>query len=162
MSIEPLTGLTPALYIHISGALLALGLGPLVLWRKRRDALHKRLGYVWVLAMGLTALSGFAIPSHFTAIGLGPIHLLSAYALSGLYVAMRAILRRDVATHSQVMQNLYVRGVGLAGAFNFLPGRTMQRAMIPDVPELGYVLIGAALVWAFVWPVVKQRRRRLV
>ena len=156
MTLAPLLTASPAIQMHVALALVALFLGPFVLWRQRRDRVHKVMGYVWVCALGGAALVSFAITSPFTPIGLSPIHLLSVYALFGIYVAMRAIYRRDVAIHRQVMQNLYVRGAALAGAFNFLPGRTMQRILIPDTPALGYVVIAAVLLWAF-WPIVRRR-----
>ena len=37
----------------------------------------------------------------------------------------------------------------LAGAFNFQPGRTMQQALIPGAEPVGYAIIAAVLVWAF-------------
>ena len=157
MTLAPLLTASPAIQIHVALALVALFLGPFVLRRQRRDRVHKVLGYVWVCALGGAALVSFAITSPFTPIGLSLIHLLSVYALFGIYVAMRAIYRRDVAIHRQVMQNLYVRGAALAGAFNFLPGRTVQRILIPDTPALGYVVIAAVLLWAF-WPIVRRRR----
>ena len=149
MTLDPFLQTLPQIQIHAGFGVIALLLGPFVLWRRKRDRTHKVLGYVWVLAMGLCALGGLFIPSHFTPWGIGPIHALSIYALLGLFVAMRAIYRRNIAEHREVMQNLYVRGVMLAGAFNFLPGRTMQRSLIPDAPELGYVIIAAVLFWAF-------------
>ena len=72
---------------------------------------------------------------------------------------MRAIYRRDIVEHRMVMENIYVRGLALAGAFNFLPGRTTQRSLIPDTPELGYVVIAAAIIWAFV-PLIRAKRAR--
>lgn len=149
MTFEPFLEASPAIQLHASAAFLALLLGPVALWRKRRDRVHKVVGYTWVVVMGLAALTAFAIPSHFTPIGLGPIHLLAVYALFGLYVAMRAIYRGNIREHKMTMENIYVRGVALAGAFNFLPGRTSQRALIPEAPELGYVIIAVVLIWAF-------------
>ncbi|MFK7875047.1 MAG: DUF2306 domain-containing protein [Paracoccaceae bacterium] len=149
MSLDPFLAASWQIQIHVVLALIALILGPVALWRKRRDRMHKMIGYIWVVSMTLASLVSFAIPSHFSPIGFGPIHLLSIYGLSGIYVAMRAIYRRDIRLHKEVMENLYVRGVALAGAFNFLPGRTTQRALLPDTPELGYVIIAAALIWAF-------------
>ena len=159
MTLDPFLQTLPQIQIHAAFGALALLLGPFVLWRRKRDRMHKSLGYVWVLAMGLCALGGLFIPSHFTPWGIGPIHALSIYALWGLFVAMRAIYRRNIREHREVMQNLYVRGVMLAGAFNFLPGRTTgrttQRSLIPETPELGYVIIAVVLVWAFL-PLVRR------
>ncbi|WP_299690877.1 DUF2306 domain-containing protein [uncultured Tateyamaria sp.] len=158
MTFDPLLSAPPIVQTHVALALTALVLGPLVLWRPRRDRLHKTLGYVWVSALAGAALVSFGITSPFTSFGLSPIHLLSVYALYGIYVAMRAIWRRDIALHRHVMQNLYVRGVVLAGAFNFLPGRTTQHIVIPNMPELGYGIIAVVLVWAF-WPLSRRAPR---
>lgn len=157
MTIEPLMNAGLVIQIHVALAMVALVLGPFVLWRQRRDRVHKVMGYVWVVALTGAAVVSFGITSPFTPIGLSPIHLLSVYALYGIYVAMRAIYRRDTRLHRLVMQNLYVRGVALAGAFNFLPGRTTSEMLIPWAPELGYGIIGAVMIWAFVPLFVRGR-----
>ena len=158
MSLDPFLEADRIIQLHVVAALIALVLGPIALWRKRRDRLHKIVGYIWVVAMALAAAVSFGIESHFTPVGLGPIHLLAVFALWSLYVAMRGIYRRDIVMHKQAMEGLYVRGLALAGAFNFLPGRTSARALIPDTPELGYVIITAVLFWAFV-PLITGRVR---
>ncbi|MEO0357930.1 MAG: DUF2306 domain-containing protein [Pseudomonadota bacterium] len=158
MTLTPYLQAPVIVQIHVLLAATALFIGPFVLWRTRRDRLHKALGYVWVLGMGGAAISALFIKSHFTAIGLGPIHLLSLYTLWGIYIAMAAIFRRDVKTHRDTMQAMYVRGLCLAGAFNFLPGRSTQRALIPDHEWIGFVVIGVTLVWAFA-PLVVGRLR---
>ena len=155
MTLTPLLSLSPIIQLHVCAALIALCVGPLALWRKARDRMHKWLGYLWVTSMAVTALSSFGISSHFSPIGLGPIHILSVYGLSGLWLALRAIYRRDIREHAQIMENVYVRGVALAGAFQLLPGRSFQRALIPDVPMLGYAVIAVVLVWAF-WPILQR------
>ena len=124
MTLDPLLSAPPAVQIHAAAAMLALVTGPFALWRRRRDRLHRALGYLWVTAMTAAALSSFAIPSEFTSFGAGPIHLLSVYALAALVLAMRAIYRRDIAQHHAVMEALYVRGLAMAGGFSLLPGRT--------------------------------------
>jgi uncharacterized membrane protein len=157
MTAEPFLFATLTLQIHICAATLALVLGPVALWRKRRDRLHKVVGYVWVTGMATTALSSFLIPSTFSPVGIGPIHALSVYGLWGLYVAMRAIYRRDIKLHKEVMENVYVRGLALAGAVNFLPGRTIQKSLLPDAPMLGYVIIALVFAWAFLPARIRQR-----
>lgn len=152
MTLTPILELPFQIQMHAAAAMIALVLGPVALWRKRRDTIHKTTGYIWVVAMAIVAISSFFIPSHFTPIGLGPIHGLAVYAAWGLFDAMRAIYRRDIAQHRDIMQNLYMRGILIAGAFNFLPGRSFQRAFIQDAPELGFALIGVVVVIAFWTP----------
>ncbi|MGR3491992.1 MAG: DUF2306 domain-containing protein [Shimia sp.] len=154
MTFEPFLTAPLTIQIHAALAFTALVLGPVALWRRRRDRLHKVVGYVWVLGMGGAALSALAIPSHFSPIGLGPIHLLSVYALWGIVVAMRAVFARDIATHKATMEAMYVRGLCLAGAFNLLPGRTSARSLIPDAPWIGFIVIALVFAWAF-WPLVR-------
>lgn len=156
MALEPILDASLTIQLHMALAFIALISGPAVLWRSRRDRIHKSFGYIWVTGMGGAALSGLLIPSHFSPIWFGPIHLFSVYALYGIWVAMRAIYRRDIRTHETVMRNMYVRGLCLAGAFNFLPGRTTARALIPDAQWLGYVVIGGVLIWAFL-PLIRAR-----
>ncbi len=162
MTLTPILTLPPIIQLHACAALIALCIGPFALWRTTRDRVHKWLGYLWVASMAVAAVSSFGIASHFSPVGIGPIHLLSAYGLSGLWLGLRAIYRRDVALHAQIMENVYVRGVVLAGAFQLLPGRSFARALIPDVPVLGYVVIGAVLIWAFVPLVARGKARRTV
>lgn len=158
MTLEPILTTTLAIQVHILAALPALLLGPIALWRKRRDRVHKVVGYIWVVAMAATAFTSFFIPSEFTSIGVGPIHALSVYGLWGLFLAMHAIFEGNVKLHKQVMTNIYVRGVAIAGAFNFLPGRTMQRVLIPDQHVIGYVIVAVTLLWVF-WPVIGRLQR---
>ena len=44
---------------HIIGALYALIIGPVAIFRNRRYKLLRRFGYSWVVALALTALSSF-------------------------------------------------------------------------------------------------------
>lgn len=155
MTLDPLLNAAPLIQFHAGSALLAIALGPVAIHRARRDRLHKAVGYVWVLAMLSVALSAFLIPSFGLAVvgHLGPIHLLAMLALVSLWQGMRAILRGDVRAHRLAMRGLYYQGLAIAGLVNFLPGRRVNRAVFPEHPELGLVVIGlglGALFW-FRW-----------
>ncbi len=149
MTLQPLLNAPIAVQVHAIAALFALLVGPFALWRKRRDVLHKGLGYTWVATMTTTAVSSFLISSAFSPIGIGPIHLLSIFSLWGLIAAMRAIYARDVWAHSRIMKAIYVRGLVLAGSFTLLPGRMMQEILIPEVSIIGYGIVALVLIWAF-------------
>ncbi|MBV0914000.1 DUF2306 domain-containing protein [Anianabacter salinae] len=149
MTFDPLLDAPLHIQLHTAAATLALVLGPMAILRPRRDRLHKSLGYVWVAAMAFTALSSFAI-GNFGVIGpVSPIHLLAVLVLWSLWRAMRAILAGNVRLHRVIMQNLYWKGLLIAGLFNFLPGRTLSRALLPDTPEAGWAVIGAGLALIF-------------
>ncbi|MEL6467062.1 MAG: DUF2306 domain-containing protein [Pseudomonadota bacterium] len=159
MSLLPILTASPMIQLHIAAALVALFLGPFALYRARRDRLHKVLGYTWVLAMAITALSSFFIHS-FPVIGpFSPIHLLALFALWSLYEGMRHIFAGRVGPHRLVMRSLYWNGLIVAGLFNFLPGRTTNRVFFGAAPELGYVVMAIGLTGVVV---LALRTRRAV
>lgn len=139
---DPLLSAAPAIQVHVLTAILSLVLGPLVIYRNRRDRLHKTLGYVWVTAMAVTALSSFLIHG-IAVLGLfSPIHLLSVVTLWSLFVAIRAAMRGDIHTHSGTLRGLYHYGLMIAGLFTFLPGRLLNTVFFADAPAGGWVVIG--------------------
>ena len=124
---------------HAVSATLALILGPVLIARTGGRRVHRVLGYIWVIAMSFAALSSFAIHD-FAMIGpLSPIHLLAVLALWSIFYGMRAILRGDVKRHKDAMRSLYWRGLLVAAAFNFLPGRVVNRMFFDDMRLMGFV-----------------------
>jgi uncharacterized membrane protein len=157
VTLTPFLTAAPHIQLHAIAALLALGLGPFALYRTRRNRMHKIIGYIWMTAMLVTALSSFAI-TEFGMIGpFSPIHLLSVLALWSLWRGVVTIRAGNVAAHRATLRNLYWRGIIIAGLFNFLPtGRMINRIVFPDAPQLGWVVIGAGMaailaqaVWAW-------------
>jgi uncharacterized membrane protein len=129
MTLDPLVNTTPAIQLHALTALgvLALTLAILVLPRGCRA--HRVLGWTWVLAMGVVAVSSFRIHT----IGqIGPfslIHLLSVVTLFGLVYGVRAARRRRVGDHRRTMLQLVWFALLGAGAFTLLPGRLMHAVL---------------------------------
>lgn len=145
MTLVPLYTADPIVQFHVVCALFALVLGPVALYRRRRDRVHKLLGYSWVCAIAGVALSSFGIHS-FAVIGpFSPIHALSLFTLWSLYEGLRLILSGRVIGHRIVMRNLYWYGLCVAGLFNFLPGRTMNKVLLGGQDGLGYVVTGIGL-----------------
>ncbi len=111
---------------HIAAALTALITGSVLLAGVKGTALHKRLGWAWVLAMAATAASSLFIkvinPGHWSF-----IHFLSGWVLIALPMGIVAIRRRNVAQHRRLMTGLFIGGLIIAGAFTFAPGRLMFR-----------------------------------
>ena len=108
---------------HIIGAVTALTVGPIALYGKRRGALHRALGYLWVFSMLLVAgtsffIEGLALFAHF-----GPIHLLSLFAIWSVFEVMRQVDLGNVTLHRQIIHNFYWHGLVIAGLVNFLSGR---------------------------------------
>jgi len=145
MTLAPLTDLPPAVAVHLSAATLALLLGPLALYRRRRDIWHRAVGYVWVLAMILTALSALALSAQILPLvgGVGPIHLLAAWVLWQVLRSVHAVRGGDVAGHQAIMQGLYWGGLSMAGLLTLLPGRVLNRVLFPEQPSQALWVIGA-------------------
>lgn len=134
----------PALALHIFAACLALLLGPFAIYRRKRDALHKSVGYVWIVAIVLTAASSFFLRASILpiALGFGAIHLLSLWALWTVIYGVRDAQMGRIASHQARMAGLYWQGLTLAGVLTLLPGRTLNGFFFADRPELGLWAIG--------------------
>lgn len=112
--------------VHALAALLAMVLGAIQLAAPKGTRFHRTLGYIWVCAMALVALSSFWI-HEFRWVGpFSVIHLLSLLVLVTLFYAIRAVRRGNVAGHRAAMIQLYLLALLLTGAFTLLPGRTMH------------------------------------
>ncbi len=114
----------PVIQLHVAGAMVAFVIGCVLLAGVKGTGLHKRLGWTWVIAMTLTAVSSLFIkvihPGHFSL-----IHLLSGWTLIALPMGIFAIKRGKVAAHRRTMTGMFVGGLLIAGLFTFLPGRLM-------------------------------------
>ena len=120
----PLLEASVQIKIHVAGALTAFFVGVVLLMAPKGFRFHKTLGWTWIVAMGVTAVSSFFITGIFQN-AYSPIHALSAWTLIGLPFGVAAIRRRDVQKHRRTMTGMFVGGMAIAGLFTFLPGRLM-------------------------------------
>ncbi|NQW66930.1 MAG: DUF2306 domain-containing protein [Burkholderiales bacterium] len=83
------------------------------------------MGYAYATLMLLAAASAcFILDFNLPNIhGFTLIHLLIPVTLVSLWVAFRAIARKDFVTHRITMQSLYVGACLIAGGFTLLPSR---------------------------------------
>lgn len=160
MTLAPLMQMPLSVQIHVAAALTAVLLGPFVILRPRRDRLHKIGGYLWVVAMAVTALSSFWITGLAVLGPFGPIHLLSVLTLWSLWAGMRHAVAREIEAHRIVFRNLYCRGLLVAGLITFLPGRRMNAVLFGEASELGYWLIGCVGGAVLIWRLVNAARDR--
>lgn len=124
MNFDALNSIPPMIQLHAISALSALALGPFVIFRKKRDRLHKYSGYVWMLAMLQTALTSFWI-TEITPGSFSPVHLLSVLTIATIIYSIYAAAKGDIETHKWSLHNLYFFGTAGAFTVNFLPQRTI-------------------------------------
>lgn len=112
------------IWVHVALILVALVLTPVMLLRRRGDRWHRRLGWVWCIALMGTALASFFVrvisPGH-----LGPIHILSAWTLIQVPLIVRNARRHDVARHRRAVRLMVLGALILAGMFTLLPKRML-------------------------------------
>jgi uncharacterized membrane protein len=116
-------GSLPAIvWFHLATIMLALGLTPFILLRRRGNSMHRKAGYVWLAAVIFTAISTFWIRE--TNPGkLSLIHLLSLFTLVQLPRVLMAARRHDVVAHRRGIQFFFIGALLIAGFFTFVPGR---------------------------------------
>jgi len=150
MTFDPILTAPIHIQIHVAAALVGLLLGPVVLFRRKGDRTHKKLGYIWVVAMLIVATSSWFITS-FGIIGpFSPIHGFAILTYWSIWHAMREIRAGNVTAHERALRGLYWNGLIIAGVANFIPGRTLNRMVFPDMPGLGWaaIALGAVLILA--------------
>ena len=154
MTLSPILDASPIIQAHVAAVVPAAIFGPVALFRRRKDRLHKVAGYVGLAALAALALTGLLIPSHGLALvgPFGPIHLLSLTTLAGIAYAIHSARRGDIAQHRRTMEQVWFGALGLAGIFTLVPGRIMNRAIFGPEGGSGWIAIGALLVGlALLW-----------
>lgn len=132
--------------IHATAALLALLIGPIAIYRKRRDVLHKTVGYTWIISMLAVSISSFWIHS-FGVIGpFSPIHLLSIWTIFVVFRAIHFARIGKIVAHAEMLRWLYWGGLWVAFALNFLPGRMSNRIVFGRVEAEPLVIVAILLV----------------
>lgn len=124
ISLDPILTASLAIQIHVVAALSAFVVGVILLLAPKGLRFHKTLGWTWVIAMTVTAVSSFFLTGLMGS-SLSPIHALSAWTMIGLPFGIAAIRRRDIRQHRHSMTGMFVGGIVIAGLFSFLPGRLM-------------------------------------
>ena len=153
MNFAPILSAPFEIQIHVAAAVLALVLGPVALYRQKRDRLHKVMGYVWVVAMLIVAVSALFIEAVVMPVvgPYGPIHLFAFWTFTSLWQAMAAIFRRDVRRHQTIMRALYWQALGLTALLSMLPGRRINEMVFGDASLAGlWVIAGLGALAAAV------------
>ena len=130
MSFAPLLNASLLIQIHTLCALIAVGVVIAIFSIRRGSKAHKVLGWIWVIAMAMAALSSFWIHEIRLIGPFSPIHLLSIITLVSLVMNIRAARAHNIRAHQRGMKSLVFGALILAGAFTFLPGRIMYQVFL--------------------------------
>lgn len=161
MNFEPLLTASPAIRIHAFAAVLAFGLGGMVLFRRKGDRLHRLGGRIWAGLMLAVCLSSFFIHTIRMVGPWSPIHLLSLSTLYALWRGVTMARLRRIADHRRTMQLTYAGALVAAGFFTFMPGRIMNAVFFGGPQPAVGVAVAAAIVAGgalLTWKGMQRRR----
>ncbi len=125
MSLAPYFAETAHVQVHLVAALVALGLGATVLLLPKGTGLHRALGRCWAALMLVVAVGSFWITGIAGKGNWSVIHLLSAWTVLSLAVAIWAIRTGRRRLHARFMVGVFVGVIG-AGLGALLPGRLIS------------------------------------
>jgi uncharacterized membrane protein len=114
----------PVVWAHILTILVALGLTPFMLLRKRGDLPHRALGWVWAGALFLTAAISFEVRV-INPGGFSLIHLLSLLTVIQVPLIVYYARRHQWKRHRSAVRGMVTGALLVAGFFTFPFGRMM-------------------------------------
>jgi uncharacterized membrane protein len=117
--------LTTASAIHLVAVVPAVAIGVAQLLMPKGTGVHKTLGWIWVLAILVAAVSSFWIMEIRKGTGFSLIHLLSIWTLVSLSAAVWFIRRGNVRAHKRFMVGTLL-GLAGAGLGALAPGRFLS------------------------------------
>ena len=121
--------LTVASAIHLAAVVPAIAIGAAQMLRPKGTRPHKLLGWMWLLAMLVAAMSSFWIMEIRKGAGWSVIHLLSLWVLFALTMAIWHVRRGNVRAHQRFMVGTLI-GLAAAGAGALLPGRFLAQLFL--------------------------------
>jgi uncharacterized membrane protein len=123
IDLEPLLGANWIIQIHVAGAVTAFLLGLVILFLPKGSRLHRKMGWTWVVAMGLASIASIFIRGDNG--NFSWIHSFTAITLVVLPMAVAAARMHYARLHARFMTAVFLGGAFTAGLFTFLPGRLM-------------------------------------
>lgn len=124
MTLEPLLTAPWHIQLHAFSAMAAVVLGAVQFTAPKGTIPHRTVGYVWVMLMGITAITAIFI-REINDGSFSWIHILIPITLYGVVeLAIRA--RRGLTgKHRNTALVLFFAALMVPGAFSFMPGRIM-------------------------------------
>lgn len=150
-----MTQFTLPIAVHACAALFVLLVGPVNIFRPRRDLGHRVLGYSWLIAMYATCVSSFffGLEDGFTW-----LHGLSVFTFCSVSAGVVFIRLGNVRAHQANMVGSYA---GTLVAFVFaalVPDRLIATTLTGDNPWPLIAAVTTVAAIAAVWVVVVVRR----
>jgi len=130
MTLAPLLSAGPAIQVHAFAAMAVFALGVVQLSGPKGTAVHRTVGWLWVVLMLAICVSAFWIHELRLFGPWSPIHLLAIFTLVMLPLGVLHARRHRVAKHRFVMVSLFGGALLIAGLFTFFPGRIMHAVVI--------------------------------
>jgi uncharacterized membrane protein len=137
MTLAPLLNASTTVQAHAFSAIAAFVLGVIQLAAPKGTLPHRAGGWLWVMLMGLVAISSLWIHTICTFGPFSLIHGLSVLTLVSLPIAVIAARRHRVRDHRRTMRLLFAGALVIAGIFTFLPGRIMHDVVFGTVSTHG-------------------------
>ncbi len=124
MTLEPLLTAPWHIQLHAFSAMAAVVLGAVQFTAPKGTIPHRTVGYVWVMLMGITAITAIFI-REINDGSFSWIHILIPITLYGVVeLAIRA--RRGLTgKHRNTALVLFFAALMIPGAVSFMPGRIM-------------------------------------
>lgn len=117
---------SPLIWAHLATIVVALALTPVMMWRRRGDGLHRRLGWIWVVSLTATAALSFGIRT-INPGGLSLIHVLSAFTLVQVPLIAWAARTHRIVAHRKAVDAMVLGALLIAGFFTFPFHRMLGR-----------------------------------
>lgn len=116
-----------ALTIHLTAALWALLAGISQLLAQKGTKLHRIVGWSWMTAMVIVAVSSFWLTGFMDLFwGYSPIHLLSVWILVCVAVSLYSARTSNIKRHRAFALGAFYGVVG-AGIGTLAPGRVIHQ-----------------------------------
>lgn len=115
-----------ATYIHLSAAVWALLAGTSQLLGQKGTPLHRAVGWSWMIAMVVVAVSSFWLTGLMDVLwGYSPIHLLSIWTLICVVASIAAARKGNIRRHKAFAAGAFFGVVG-AAIGTLMPGRLIH------------------------------------
>jgi uncharacterized membrane protein len=105
-------------WAHLSTMIVALALTPVMLLRPRGDVLHRRIGWVWVSAMILTAAISLFVFNPDRG-RFSYIHILSVWVLIQVPIIAWSARKHNIKRHRTGVRAMVTGALLIAGFFTF-------------------------------------------